>query len=153
MAAKCRKWAGQVGEIKISDDAQPVIGIQLSGVDTQGILEQAQIHDNDGARRKLIQDMIFEAFGIQGDGQLFNEHSLLWRGTRRSVEVSFQNIREITDATTFQAREPDWKVIIGFPFDAGHAPADARARVQEYEARGQGTRTLFHASAAPWRHA
>lgn len=142
VAAKCRKWAGQVGEIKISDDAQPVIGIQLSGVDTQGILEQAQIHDNDGARRKLIQDMIFEAFGIQGDGQLFVEHSLLWRGTRRTVEVAFQNIREITDFNTFQARDPDWKVIIGFPFDGDHAPTDARARVQVYEARGQGTRTL-----------
>jgi hypothetical protein len=28
---KCRKWAGQVGEIKISEDTSPIIGMQLSG--------------------------------------------------------------------------------------------------------------------------
>ena len=140
---KCRKWAGRVGEIKISDDSNPVIAIQLSGVDTESILEQAKIHDNDGARRKLIKDLLFEAFSVQDDNQLFIEHPFAWRGTRRTVEVMFQNIREISDFTTFEARGDDWKVLVDFPFDQGnHSPASDRARIQEYEATGNATQTL-----------
>lgn len=141
---KCRRWAGQVGEIKISEDANnPTIAVQLSGVDTESILEQAQIHDSDGARRKQIKDMVFEAFGIQDDNQLFIEHRTLWRGTWRTVEVLFQNIREIVDFSTFEARGDDWKLIVDFPFDSsGHSPADDRARVQAFEAQGNSTRTL-----------
>jgi hypothetical protein len=140
---KCRKWAGRVGEIKISDDGNPIIAIQLSGVDTESILEQAKIHDNDGARRKLIKDLLFEGFGVQDDNQLFIEHQLWWRGTRRTVEVMFQNIREISDFTTFEARGDDWKILVDFPFDHGnHSPASDRARIQEYEETGNATQTL-----------
>jgi hypothetical protein len=140
---KCRKWAGRVGEIKISEDGNPIISIQLSGVDTESILEQAKIHDNDGARRKLIKDLLFEGFGVQDDNQLFIEHQLWWRGTRRTVEVMFQNIREISDFTTFEARGDDWKILVDFPFDQGnHSPASDRARIQEYEETGNATQTL-----------
>ncbi len=140
---KCRKWAGRVGEIKISDDANPLIAVQLSGVDTESILEQAKIHDNDGARRLLIKDLLFEAFDVQDDNQLYIERSLLWRGTRRTVEVDFQNIREISDNSRFEARADDWKLIVDFPFDQGtHSPADDKARIREFEATGNSTRTL-----------
>ncbi|UZE96940.1 hypothetical protein [Alkalimarinus alittae] len=140
---KCRKWAGRVGEIKISDDANPTIAIQLSGVDTESILEPARINDNTGARRKLVKDMVFESFGIQDDNQLFLEHKFQWNGTHRRVEVLFQNIREISDNTTFEARGDDWKVIIDFPFDMeNHSPADDKARIQDYEAAGNSARTL-----------
>lgn len=140
---KCRKWAGRVGEIKISDETNPTIAIQLSGVDTESILEQARIHDNDGARRKLVKDLVFEAFGVKDDNQLFIEHQWMWRGTRRSVEVMFQNIREISDFSTFEARGDDWKVIVDFPFDKdGRSPADDKARIQEFEGTGNTSRTL-----------
>ncbi|MBN8431455.1 hypothetical protein JF535_11385 [Microbulbifer salipaludis] len=140
---KCRKWAGRVGEIKISDDTNPLIAIQLSGVDTESILDQAKINDTDGARRLLIKDLLFEAFGVQDESQLYIERVFLWRGTRRTVEVDFQNIREITDNTRFEARGEDWKVIVDFPFDQGnHSPADDKARIQEFEANGSSTRTL-----------
>jgi len=140
---KCRKWAGRVGEIKISDDANPLIAIQLSGVDTESILEQAKINDTDGARRKLVKDLVFDAFGVQDDNQLFIEHSIQWRGTRRNVEVMFQNIREITDNTVFEARGDDWKLIVDFPFDSGtHSPADDKVRIQNYEDTGNATQTL-----------
>jgi hypothetical protein len=141
---KCNKWAGRVGEIKISkDDANPIISIQLSGVDTESILEEAKIHDNEGARRKLVKDIVYNAFGVQDDNQLFLDHKLLWRGTRRNVEVMFQNIREISDDTTFEARGDDWKMIVDFPFDKdGRGPADDKARIQTYEENGNTARTL-----------
>ena len=140
---KCRKWAGQVGEIKISEDANPTIGIQLSGVDTESIIDQARINDNEGNRRRLVKELVFDAFGIRDDNQLFVEHELLWRGTRRRVEVVFQNIREISDHSLFEARDDEWKVIIDFPFDTGsYSPTDDQAVVRDYEAQGGQGRTL-----------
>jgi len=140
---KCRKWAGQVGEIKISEDTNPTIGVQLSGVDTESIIEQARINDNDGNRRRLVKEMIFDAFGIRDDNQLFVEHEWLWRGTRRRVEVLFQNIREITDDSLFESRDEQWKVIIDFPFDSGNYSAtDDQARVRDFETSGGQARTL-----------
>lgn len=140
---KCRKWAGQVGEIKISDDANPTISIQLSGIDTESIIEQGRINDNEGNRRRLVRDLVFEAFGIRDENQLFVEHEVLWRGSRRRVEVVFQNIREIQDNRAFEARDDEWKVIIDFPFDTGsYSPTDDQAKVREYEADGGQSRTL-----------
>ncbi len=143
--SRCRKWAGQVGEIKISDDTNPAIALQLSGVDTASILEQANSYDNDGARRKLVKDMVFAALGVQETDDMFQEttHKFTWRGTTRTVEVLFYNIREITDFTLFEARGDDWKVIVDFPFDRdNHTVSDDRARIQEYESHSSPTRTL-----------
>ncbi len=140
---KCRKWAGRVGEIKISDDANPTITIQLSGVDTEAILEDAKVHDNEGSRKKLVKDLVFEAFGVEDENQLFIEHQFVWKGSRRTVEVLFQNIREIDDFNLFEARGDDWKVIVDFPFDKdNHSPADDKARIQEFETAGNSARTL-----------
>ena len=140
---RCRKWAGQVGEIKISDDPNPTIGLQLSGVDTESILEQARINDNDGNRRRLVRAMVFDAFGIRDDNQLFVVHEWTWRGTRRRADVLFLNVREVADDATFESRDEDWKVIIDFPFDSGSfSPTDDQARVREYEAAGGQARTI-----------
>lgn len=142
---RCKKWAGQVGEIKISDDAVQTIALQLSGVDTASILEQANPYDNDGARRKLVKDLLYSALGVQESDDMFQEtnHRFLWRGTWRNVEVLFYNIREITDLSVFEARGDDWKVIIDYPFDRdNHTVSDDKARIQIYEQQGNQTRTL-----------
>lgn len=140
---KCSKWAGRVGEIKISDDTNPIIAVQLSGVDTDSILEQAKIADTDGARRLLIKEILFESFGVDDSSQMFIERSFIWRGTKRTVEVDFQNIREISDLSLFEARGDDWKFIVDYPFDQGnHTQADDIARIQVYEEQGGNSQTL-----------
>ncbi len=140
---KCSKWAGQVGDIKISDDGDPIIAIQLSGVDTESILEQAQIYDSEGTRRKLIKDILFQEFNVQDDGELFLQHQIAWRGTRRNVEVLFQNIREISDFSRFEARDDEWKIVIDFPFDKDNfSPRDDKARIQAFADSGRVARTL-----------
>ena len=63
---KCRNWAAQVGEIKISDDGpNPVISFQLLGVDTEGILANAQSADNYGSRVRKAESLFFEQLGIE----------------------------------------------------------------------------------------
>lgn len=140
---KCRRWAGQVGEIKITDDSlNPTIAIQLAGVDTESILEQARTVDNTGNRRRLLKELLFAEFGITESDGLFDEHELPWRGTRRRVDVLFANVRELADES-LTARGDSWRFVIDFPFDEGdHSPADDQARIGDYLVRDQVSSTV-----------
>ncbi|MGH9163418.1 MAG: phage resistance protein, partial [Vicinamibacteraceae bacterium] len=65
VARRVRNWAAQVGEIKISgEDANPTIAIQITGVDTESILEQARAEDNHGNRKRLLKELLFKELGI-----------------------------------------------------------------------------------------
>ncbi len=140
---KVRKWAASVGEIKIGEEgANPTIALQLSGVDTEGIIDRARIADNAGERRRKIREMIFRDLGIEDRDELFLTHEFLWRNTRRSCEVVFANVRELPDES-LRAREDTWKVVIDFPFDEpGFTPSDDIARLQHYRDKSPPCRTL-----------
>ena len=97
MLRRVRNWAAQVGEIKVGEEADPTVTLQLSGVDTEGILANAQAVDNPGNRRRKVREMLFEQLGIEDRDDLFLEHEILWRGTRRSFQVIFGNVRELTN--------------------------------------------------------
>jgi hypothetical protein len=137
---KCRDWASEIGEIKITDDQNPVISIQVTGVDIEPILRAAEANDNPGNRRKKIREALFEQLGIQDAGGLFTTYEFLWRGARREVEVLYENVREMTD-DRLRGRSGAWSVVLDFPFDdANYGPADDLARLSAY--RGGDTRTL-----------
>ncbi|HQC98291.1 MAG TPA: phage resistance protein, partial [Aquabacterium sp.] len=137
---KCRDWASEIGEIKITEDQNPVISIQVTGVDIEPILRAAEANDNGGNRRKKIRETLFEQFGISDAGGLFTTYGFLWRGTRREVEVLYENVREMTD-DRLHGRSGAWTVVLDFPFDdANFGPADDLARLGAY--RGGDTRTL-----------
>ena len=55
--SKLRTWAAQVGEIKLTDDTNPVISLQITGVDVEPILANAAHYDNDGNRRRKVRDL------------------------------------------------------------------------------------------------
>ncbi|MGF1529263.1 MAG: phage resistance protein, partial [Candidatus Competibacterales bacterium] len=134
---------GQVGQLKLSEDPSPLISLQLSGIDTESILQNARASDNEGNRKRLVRDMASQAFGIADAGQLFVEHPWTWRGTARSVDVVFQNVREIQDDSIYEPRGDHWKIIIDFPFDSDtYSPTDDQARIRDYQARGGQSRTL-----------
>jgi hypothetical protein len=102
---RCRKWAGDVGEIKIGEDpTNPTIQVQLTGVDTEGIIEKARSQDNFGNRRSLLKKILFDQIGIGSTDELFVRHEFVWHGTRRSVEVVFGNIRELAGRFAEAAR-------------------------------------------------
>jgi hypothetical protein len=137
---KCRDWASEIGEIKITDDQNPVISIQVTGVDIEPILRAAEANDNPGNRRKKIREALFEQLGIQDTGGLFTTYEFLWRGARREVEVLYENVREMTD-DRLRGRSGAWSVVLDFPFDdVNYGPADDLARLSAY--RGGDTRTL-----------
>ncbi|MFN5304087.1 MAG: phage resistance protein, partial [Pseudanabaena sp.] len=140
---RCRQWAGTVGEIRIPEGDTPTIDIQLSGVDTQSIIAQGKREDNHGNRMRLIRDLLFKQLGIQGEDELEQTVSLLWKNTRRSCNVLFRNIRDLP-LTTLENDGDRWKIIIDYPFDVDtHAPRDDISRIQGFrEAHPNGAKTL-----------
>lgn len=64
--SKCRHWAGQVGEIKVSDDgANPMVSLHVVGVDTEGVLENAKVLDNYGNRIQKVKHTLYETCNFQ----------------------------------------------------------------------------------------
>lgn len=131
---KLRNWASEVGEIKITEDMNPVISIQITGVDTDPILASVAGEDNPGNQRRLVRSMLFEMLGLapESDG-LFLEYAMTWRGTRRQVNILYDNVREMTD-DRLRSQEGAWSVIFDFPFDEPNRwPADDIARLEEFK--------------------
>ena len=140
---RCRAWAAEIGEVRIGDDpANPVITLQLSAVDTEGILAGAGRHDNAGNRRRLVREVLFDALGIENRDELVLYHDAAWRGTQRRFEVIFANVRELPDES-LATRGDERKVVIDFPFDdPGHTAADDLARLNDFRGRDARARTL-----------
>ncbi len=137
---KIRDWAGEVGEIKVTDDANPLVSIQITGVDLEPVLMAASGNDNAGNRKKKIRELLFEQLGIHDTGGLFIAYEFSWRGTKREVELLYENVREMTD-DTLKGRSGAWSVIVDFPFDEpNRTPNDDLARLNDY--RGGSTRSL-----------
>lgn len=128
---KCRKWAAEVGQVKISDDsANPLVSIHLTGVDTQSIIEQAQSEDNYGNRVRLIKELLFDQLGVELKDELFLHHDFIWRATRRSCEIVYGNIWEMADERLINVND-DWRVVIDFPFDKeNRGPRDDRTKIE-----------------------
>ncbi|MGV0029259.1 hypothetical protein [Phormidesmis priestleyi] len=139
----CKTWAASVGEIRISEEQNPSISIQLSGVDTERIFKQAEGEvDNRGNRVRLLRQKIFEQLKIEGENELEQYRNFEWRGTKRSCVVLFKNIRELPDAS-LENDSDRWKLIIDFPFEDGHSPRDDLSRLNLFqESFPDGAKTL-----------
>jgi len=136
---RVRSWAASVGEIRIGDEANPTISLQLSGVDTEGIIKQAEGEDNQGNRIRRIRQMLFEQLSIDGEGEFEQFHEFLWKNTKRSCTILFKNIRELKSDSSFANTDDDWKLIIDYPFDEqGHSPKSDLARIQQFKQDNDG---------------
>lgn len=132
---KCRGWAQEVGELKIGEGTNPVITLQLTGVDVQSILDKAKGEDNQGNRLRKVRELLLDALGLSRGDELFTDYELLWRGSKRRVDVLFGNVRSRSDLPdeSLQAKGDRWLLVLDFPFDReGRSPMDDIARLQEY---------------------
>lgn len=134
--AKVKEWARQVPEIHVDADSRnPVIRVQLSDVDYASVVERAKGEDNDGRRRELVKELVRDALGLTArDADVFGAyaHTVVWRGSRRTVDIVFGNVRDAGWLTEdhFRARPGTWRVVLDHPFDeAGHSAAEDLARV------------------------
>ena len=141
---KCKKWAAAVGQIKIQENAgsHPTILLQLSGVDVQSIIDQAEAVDNHGNRIRKLKDMLFGEFGIENQQELFARLPFRWRGTDRECEVLVSNVREVP-VETLATGGTSWRLIVDYPFDqSGHSVRDDLERLEKFRQDGKSARTI-----------
>ena len=140
---RCKNWAASVGEIRIGEDANTTISIQLSGVDTEGIIKQAEREDNRGNRARLVKQMLFAQFTIKGETEFEQYYDFVWRNTKRPCVVLFGNVRELPPAS-LEAIDERWKLVIDYPFDEpNRSPRDDLSKLQNFiDSHPAGTKTL-----------
>jgi hypothetical protein len=114
-----------------------MISLQITGVDIEPILANAGEYDTPANRRRKVRETLFRALGITDRGDLlasqgFVDHSFTWRGTRRSVDIIFDQVREIR-GDRLPDREGIWTVVLGLPFDA-RPRADSFAAMADWPA-------------------
>jgi hypothetical protein len=118
-----REWSQKdVPEISVSDGANPVIRVQLADVDYQSILDRVRGEDNSGRRRVLLRRLVHEALGVhsgQDDLGGAATRTVIWRGSRREVDIVFGNVRDAASLPeqTFDHRPGSWRVVVDYPFD------------------------------------
>ena len=144
---RVRKWSSEVGEVRVEGDEQdPTVSLRLTGVDTEAIIVQVANIDSTGARRQKLRQLIAEAMELDVDGgMLAASYTLIWRGSRRQVDVRFANVSDPTDIPDSQFRAlDDPLVVIDFPFDErpNHGPADDHARVERLRSELDPTSTV-----------
>jgi hypothetical protein len=141
---RCRNWAAQVGEIKVSEDGPTqTISLHIVGVDTDGILANAQSFDSYGNRIQKIRSLLYEQLGLdpEENSLLPPRYQYLWRGTWRTCEVLFRNVRELP-LESLKAQDV-WRMVIDYPFDQeGRTPRDDRAKVLDFQATGESSNSL-----------
>lgn len=140
-----REWASEFGEVTIGAGADPLISIQLSGVDYDSVLEHVRNEDSTANRRKLLRDLLIEELGVTVQGGLMAEfqHHHVWRGSRRTADLVFGNIRDVHSVSdqALTAEGGRWRVVIDYPFDDSpeHGPNDDVVRMSETRDRLEST--------------
>jgi hypothetical protein len=140
---KFTDWSGLHGEIHLSGDAtNPVISLQLVGVDTDQIIQAARAYDRPGERQLKIRRMLLSSFEMQEQESVFFTHQFEWRGTKRFCDVLFDNVRRTTDES-LRSNGDEWKLVIDFPFDPeGKSPIEDIDRVNRFKERKESPKTL-----------
>lgn len=142
VAQKLRTWAGICGELRVEGDpANPTVSLELEGVDTEGLIEAARVFDNPGNRQSRIRGMLFQSLGIPDQDEMFVGYNFLWRGSRRSCDVLFTNVRSLPDESL--RSQDEWKLILDFPFDSeGHTPVEDLDRLNKFRDKNEAHRTI-----------
>jgi hypothetical protein len=144
---KLRTWAAQVGALKVgADQSNPSVALRLTGVDVEAIIDKASHVDNGGERRRTVRDLVFDELGVTAEQTLLEgaQHPFIWRGTKRSVDVVFGNVRDTSTLPDDALRSSGarWKVVIDYPFDAGFTPNDDLERLDRWRSQHGQTDTV-----------
>ncbi|MDX2760738.1 BREX-2 system ATPase PglY, partial [Streptomyces europaeiscabiei] len=144
---KVAEWAGRFPEIKeTGTEANPGVRLELSGVDVDSVIANANVNDNPGNREALAKRLLVEELGID-QSQLINELRFAWRGTERSVEVVFGNVADedaLPDHDLMPQQDGHWRIVIDLPFDESEwGPREDANRMQRLrERQGEPSRSV-----------
>jgi hypothetical protein len=130
---KLKALATRVGQLRVGDGDDPTVSLQLVGVDTVAILERVPHADSAAERRRWVRARLMKELGVVDTQRLMVDRTIVWRGTERSVELVYGNVRDPADLSDEQfepAQGDAWRIILDYPFDVGeHSAADDRSRL------------------------
>ncbi len=147
---KVKNLASNFGEVKFREGDDPGVSIELVGVDVDSVLATAKHYDTIGARKNLVRDLLWQEMEITEAGYDARAE-VTWRGSRRSLEVKYGNVRdpdEFRDDEFHPMDDTSWRLVIDYPWDEGtFGPADDRNRVDRLRATAS-SRTVCWVPAA-----
>ncbi|MFF5769255.1 PglY protein [Streptomyces californicus] len=130
------------GELRSEGDStDPVFHLHLSDLDVEPLLEEVQgVADQTGYRRQWIKDQLWAALKIPDTQAFVCVREVVWRGTKRTVEFVFGNVRDphLPDEQFRPQLGSDLRIVIDYPFDDGdHSPMDDVQRVDRMKRAGK----------------
>lgn len=137
VVTKAKEWSGEFGEITVgSQPGDPIITLQLSGIDLDSVLVHVQAENSAPTRRALVRRLLTEQIGAEATGTIGSDYVLshVWSGQKRDVDVVFGTVRDAGKLRTEAMVSADgrWRLVIDFPFDDGdHSPSDAVERLRQ----------------------
>ncbi|GAA2347303.1 hypothetical protein [Streptomyces cuspidosporus] len=136
------------GELRSEGSDDPVFSLHLSDLDVEPILDAVVGEDKGGVRRAWLRERLWEELGLTGrQGQLLDEKKIVWRGSERTVEFVFgevRNPRSVAEEAFEPATAGNLRIILDCPFDEeqGRSPDDAYRRVAALRASHPGAPVL-----------
>ncbi|MGW8359294.1 PglY protein [Streptomyces wedmorensis] len=146
VVTRLRELQAEFGEIRADGDQDPVFTLHLSDLDIEPLLDMVADEDRTGARRIWVKDQLWKALGLKDTGAFVCEHDIVWKGSRRTAEFVFENVRDTAQLPSEQFRPGvDGRVrfLLDYPFDDGqHFPNDDAQRVELLRSEGLMAPTL-----------
>jgi hypothetical protein len=135
---KLRRWQVSVGELHLGEDtADPTVTLHVTGVDADAVIDKARGCDTGSERIRVARRMLLTELGVDDPDSLLPSRRVLWRGTRRTVDVVCGNVRDPAAVRddAFRADGDTVRMVIDFPFDPdGGSTAADLARVRRVQA-------------------
>jgi len=103
VAGIIRDWAAQIGQIHVSEQADPSVSVELMGVNLDPIIAKAKEHDTPAARRRVLRSQLFEALMLVKTADDPVPHKLPWKGTDRKGAVTRSRSRARVYASSGQS--------------------------------------------------
>lgn len=133
VVSRLRELQAEFGELRAEGDEDPVFALHLSDLDIEPLLDAVGEQDRVGARRVWVRDQLWKALGVKDSDEFVSEREVVWRGTRRTAEFIFANVRdsqELVDAQFAPSVDGRVRFILDYPFDGpNHHPSDDAGRV------------------------
>ncbi|MEY9214310.1 PglY protein [Thermobifida halotolerans] len=128
-----RELQAEFGELRADGDEDPVFNLHLSDLDVEPLLDQVADHDTPGARLRWVRETLWKELGVTDTGEFVCKREVVWRGSRRTAEFVFGNVRD-SQRLPDQEFEPSVtghvRFVLDYPFDQpGHYPSDDAQRV------------------------
>jgi hypothetical protein len=148
VVGRLRELAAEFGELRSEGDEDPVFRLQLSDLNIEPLLDAVGEQDSIGVRRIWTKKQLWQKLGIRDAEEFVCEREVVWKGTRRTAEFVFANIRDSQDLPDVQFKPSvpgRIRIILDYPFDQhGHPPSDDIARVNRLK------RAEFVAATITW---